>query len=61
MMHFAVGDRVLIRWGRQQGQRAEVIKSLLSDEYKVRREDGAVGYFSGKGLEKEQARVRESG
>lgn len=61
MTHFAVGDHVVIRWGRQQGQKAEIIKSLLAGEYKVKIEGGAVSYFSGKGLEKAKARVQDSG
>ena len=51
---FSVGERVIIRWGRQQGQKATIIKNQLADAYKVKAEDGSIGYFSAKGLEKQQ-------
>ena len=57
MTHFSVGDQVIIRWGRQQGQKAEILKSLLADEYKVKIEDGSIRYFAGRGLERENARI----
>jgi ribosomal protein L24 len=49
-----VGDQVIIRWGKQQGQKAIILKSLLTDGYKVKIEDGSIRYFSAKGLEKQK-------
>lgn len=53
MTCFSVGDRVVIRWGSQKGQKAKIIGSQPGDAYKVRIEDGSVLYFTGKGLEME--------
>jgi hypothetical protein len=52
MTHFSVGDQVNIRFGKQQGQRATILKSHPADTYIVKIEDGSVLFFSGKGLEK---------
>jgi hypothetical protein len=52
MTHFSVGDHVIIRFGKQQGQKAIIIKSQPADAYIVKIEDGSVLFFSGKGLEK---------
>ena len=60
MTHFAVGEHVVIRWGKQQGQKATIIKSMPADEYKLKIEDGSIRYFSGKGLEKEQPQAEQS-
>ena len=57
MLRFAVGDRVIIRYGKHQGQKANIIKIPEADVYKVRAEDGFILYFSGKGLEPEQEGV----
>lgn len=57
MIHFSVGDQVVIRFGKQQGQKATIIKNPTADAYKIRVEDGSIRYYSGKGLEKEQERV----
>jgi ribosomal protein L24 len=57
MTHFSVGDPVVIRFGKQQGQKAIVIKNPTADVYKVKVEDGSIRYYSGKGLEKEQEQV----
>ena len=54
MARFSVGDRVIIRYGRQQGQKGKIIKSQQADVYEVRVEDGSVLFFSGKGLDKEK-------
>lgn len=54
---FSVGERVIIRWGRQQGQKATIIKNQPVDAYKVKTEDGSIGYFSAKGLEKQKEPV----
>jgi hypothetical protein len=53
MTGFSVGDQVIIRYGRQQGQKGKIIKSQRADVYEVRIEDGSVLFFSGKGLDKE--------
>jgi hypothetical protein len=55
MTRFAVGDRVIIRYGAHQGRKANVIKTPEADVYKVRAEDGFILYFSGKGLERDTA------
>jgi len=52
MTHFSVGERVIIRFGGQQGRKATIIKSGRPDAYLVRVEDGTVRFYSGKGLEK---------
>jgi ribosomal protein L24 len=52
MTHFSVGDQVVIRFGKQQGQKATILKSQPADAYIVKIEDGSVLFFSGKGLEK---------
>jgi len=60
MAHFSVGDQVVVRYGKQQGQKATIIKNPQADVYKVKVEDGSIRYYSGKGLEKEQERVQQS-
>ena len=54
MTRFSVGDQVIIRYGRQQGQKGKIIKTQHADVYEVRVEDGSVLFFSGKGLDKER-------
>jgi hypothetical protein len=54
MTRFSVGDQVIIRYGRHQGQKGKIIKSPQADVYEVRIEDGSVVFFSGKGLDKEK-------
>jgi hypothetical protein len=56
MTRFSVGEQVVIRYGRHQGQRATVIKIQPGDAYRVKVEDGTVLFFSSKGLEKEKER-----
>jgi hypothetical protein len=46
-----VGDPVIIRYGKQQGQKARILKSQPGDAYTVKVEDGSVLFFSGKGLQ----------
>jgi hypothetical protein len=58
MIHFAVGDQVVIRFGKQQGQRATIIKCQPAGVYLVRVEDGSVLCFTGKGLEKQEGEFR---
>jgi hypothetical protein len=53
MTCFSEGDRVIIRFGKRQGQQGEVIKSRTADVYQVRSADGCVLFFSGKGLARE--------
>jgi hypothetical protein len=60
MTRFSVGDQVIIRYGRHQGQKAVILKSQLSDGYKVKVEDGSILFFSGKGLEKGQGGVQQA-
>ncbi len=49
---FSVGEQVIIRFGRPQGKKAQIIQKQTKDIYKVRFEDGTVLYFTGKGLRK---------
>ena len=60
MTRFAVGDRVVIRYGKHQGQKANIIKSPEAHVYKVKAEDGFILYFSGKGLEGEKERASQA-
>jgi hypothetical protein len=52
--HFSVGDRVIIRYGRHQGRKADIIKTPEAQVYKVKAEDGYILYYSGKGLKREK-------
>jgi hypothetical protein len=54
MTRFAVGDRVIIRYGKHQGQKANIMKSLEAHAYKVKAEDGFILYYSEKGLAMEK-------
>jgi hypothetical protein len=60
MIHFSVGDQVVIRFGLQQGQKATIIKNPRADAYKVKVEDGSIRFYSWKGLIKEQERGQQS-
>jgi hypothetical protein len=53
MTHFSVGEHVTIRYGKQRGQKATIIKNDPPDAYRVKLQDGWVLFFSGKGLERE--------
>jgi len=53
MIRFSVGDRVIIRYGKHLGQKADIIKTPEAGVYKVKAEDGFILYYSGKGLEGE--------
>jgi hypothetical protein len=55
MTHFSVGDQVVIRYGRQQGQKGKIIRTQLADVYEVKVLDGSILFFSSKGLDKEGA------
>jgi hypothetical protein len=54
MTRFSVGEQVIVRWGREEGQRAKIMQSQPADVYKVKVENGSVRFFSGKGLAKEE-------
>ena len=54
MTHFCVGEQVIIRYGRHQGQKAIILRSQPDDAYRVKAEDGTVLFFTSKGLEKER-------
>jgi hypothetical protein len=54
MTRFSVGEQAIVRFGREQGQKATIIQSQPADVYKVKVENGAVLFFSGKGLAKEK-------
>ena len=54
MTSFSVGEQVVIRFGRQQGQKATIIKNQAPEVYLVKVQDGSVLFFSGKGLAKEE-------
>ena len=55
MTGFSVGDQVIIRYGKHQGQKANILKCPEAHVYKVKAEDGFILYYSGKGLAKEGA------
>jgi hypothetical protein len=55
MTHFSVGEQVVIRYGKQQGQKGKIIRTQLADVYEVKVLDGSILFFSSKGLEKEAA------
>jgi hypothetical protein len=61
MTRFSVGDQVIVRWGREEGQRAKIMQSQPDDVYKVKVENGSVLFFSGKGLAKEEVQPVVSG
>jgi hypothetical protein len=60
MTSFSVGEQVVIRFGRQQGQKATIIKSQAPEVYLVKVQDGSVLFFSGKGLERKREGVQEA-
>jgi hypothetical protein len=53
MRQLALGDHVVIRFGRHQGKKGVIIKCQLVDGYEVKLEDGFVLFYSAKGLELE--------
>jgi ribosomal protein L24 len=59
MTRFSVGDEVIIRFGKHQGQEASIIERQPADVYKVKVEDGYILFYSEEGLEKEKAGVQE--
>jgi len=61
MTHFSVGEQVIIRYGRHEGQKATIIlRSQPGDAYRVKVEDGSVLFFTSKGLKKEKERVQKA-
>ena len=58
MTFFSKGDRVIIRFGKRQGQKGKVIESRTAHVYTVRVEDGGILTFSWKGLARENEGVR---
>ena len=61
MTLFSVGDQVIIRFGRHQGQKATILAKQPAQVYKVKLENGFVLFFSGTGLEKDQEQVCQTG
>jgi hypothetical protein len=59
VIHFSVGDPVIIRFGKQQGQRAIIFKSNPGDAYTVKVEDGTVRFYSGKGLARAEGTAQQ--
>jgi hypothetical protein len=55
MMHFSIGDRVIIRHGQHKGQRAEIVAVQPAKVYKVKLSDGSFLFYSGGGLRRENA------
>jgi hypothetical protein len=49
---FFEGDEVVIRYGKQQGQKGVIVKNQAADVYRVRLEDGSVLFFCAKGMER---------
>jgi hypothetical protein len=60
MTLFSEGDRVIIRFGKRQGQKGKVIESRSAHVYQVKAADGCVLFFSGKGLAREDEGVRQA-
>ena len=58
---FSVGDQVIIRFGRHQGQKATILQTQPAHVYKVKLANGFILFYSGKGLTKEPERVPLSG
>jgi len=58
MTHYSVGEQVIIRYGKQQCQKATILKCRQPDTYMVKVADGSVRFFSSKGLEKDNKRAQ---
>jgi len=54
MAHFSVGDEVIIRFGKYQGQKVRVIEVQPADVYEVKVADGHILLYVEEGLEKEK-------
>jgi hypothetical protein len=52
MDRFSEGDEVVIRYGKQQGQKGIILKNQAADVYRVRLEDNSVLFFCAKGMER---------
>jgi hypothetical protein len=59
MTRFSVGDEVIIRFGKHQGQKASIIERQPANVYRVKVEDGYILFYSEQGLEKEKEGVQE--
>jgi hypothetical protein len=60
MTYFSEGDRVVLRFGKRQGQKGIIMESQPENVYKVKAEDGFVLFFSWKGIAKESEGVRRA-
>jgi hypothetical protein len=60
MTHFSVGEQVIIRYGKHEGQKATVLRSQPDDAYRVKAEDATVLFFTSKGLKKERVQTAVS-
>jgi len=56
---YSVGERVVIRYGKRQGELATILKVQAAEVYVVKAKDGVVLYFSNKGLQQETVRVQQ--
>jgi hypothetical protein len=54
MTHFSLGEEVMVRYGKHQGQMAKFLKCLPANDYKVKVVDGSVCFYTGKGLKTHQ-------
>ena len=59
MTRFCVGDQVIIRWGKQQGQKTKIIQTRPANVYVAKVEDGSVSFFTEKGLQRENEGVKQ--
>jgi hypothetical protein len=50
MSPFSVGELVVVRYGKRQGQKGTILRTQQTDVYEVKVEDGTVLFFSSKGL-----------
>ena len=60
MAQFALGDRVIVRFGSRQGQMGEVVESQQAQVYRVKFDDGASLLYSGGGLQKAAPQLRQA-
>jgi len=60
MTYFSIGDHVIVRYGRRQGQMATIMGIQSGDAYRVKVEDGSILFFSSKGLDREKERVEKA-
>ena len=60
MAQFALGDRVIVRFGSRQGQMGQVVESQQSQVYRVKFEDGSSLLYSGGGLQEVAQQAAEA-